>query len=180
MLSKTSFKLKNPSELQCKAKTKADEWLYKLNRLHCYDPFDLTMIYHALSHARTLMNTSSFCLNTSRQMSCHSRTHREKREQHRGQSSKRWMQWNGSATTKLEKANVLLLLHAHLCSTAGWAELRRSSPEGLTLAGGTAHTPVWHTLASCSHRAHMRCSRWGIHLLGSWGFEQPDKPAKLQ
>lgn len=50
MFSKTIFKLKSPSELQCKAKTKADELLYKLIHLHRYDPFDLTMIYRALSH----------------------------------------------------------------------------------------------------------------------------------
>lgn len=47
---KTIFKLKSPSELQCKAKMKADELLYKLIHLHGYGPFDLTMIYHALSH----------------------------------------------------------------------------------------------------------------------------------
>lgn len=49
MFSKTIFKLKSPSELQCKAKTKADELLYKLIHLHRYDPFDLTMIYR-LTH----------------------------------------------------------------------------------------------------------------------------------
>lgn len=100
----------------------------------------------------------------------HSRTHREK-----GSSTEDSLPRGECNEMALPQQNWKKQMRCCMPSPAGWAQLKRSSPEGLTLAVGTAHTPVWHThtcrahpdqLQARSSRALLQVRRPSAWLMG--------------
>lgn len=110
--SKLYLSLKTPSELECRAKMKADEWLYELIHSHWEDPFDVTMDFPCTvspTAATALMHPSSSCLDLSLQVFCsHSRTHRGEGSSREDSLPRCWVQNTKHKTEKRKCA-------------AGWA-----------------------------------------------------------